>query len=165
MNRGSAADFRPERTSDLSFNEAPIHESGKFDSGPLPAPTCNSGFNEAPIHESGKSEGITMTTHDAYRASMRPRFMNWGSMVFVSMPPAQALASMRPRFMNRGSDPGWAPAKCRLLASMRPRFMNRGSMDVFQEMAVEFYASMRPRFMNRGSARMRRHRRAGTRLQ
>ena len=42
-------------------------------------PPTAAGFNEAPIHESGKSD------HDggrdrAPRASMRPRFMNRGSM-------------------------------------------------------------------------------------
>ena len=53
MNRGSAVRPRMEAPRSAGFNEAPIHESGKFEewealdgSGP--------GFNEAPIHESGK---------------------------------------------------------------------------------------------------------------
>ena len=36
------------------FNEAPIHESGKFDSAESDKVSAL-GFNEAPIHESGKS--------------------------------------------------------------------------------------------------------------
>ena len=53
MNRGSrilrhALEARPR-----SFNEAPIHESGKLDKAArLHGLHCR--FNEAPIHESGK---------------------------------------------------------------------------------------------------------------
>ena len=46
-----------------SFNEAPIHESGKYSlpsSGNAIEPT--SGFNEAPIHESGKYSPLRMST-------------------------------------------------------------------------------------------------------
>ena len=59
------------------FNEAPIHESGKFR-------LCwgrrlrEIGFNEAPIHESGKSIHSRCSI-SAATASMRPRFMNRGS--------------------------------------------------------------------------------------
>ena len=62
-----------------------------------------------------------------YVASMRPRFMNRGSLGIVMPQITNTFASMRPRFMNRGSA---APSsKCQPLrrASMRPRFMNRGS--------------------------------------
>ena len=38
---------------DQRFNEAPIHESGKSDMKPRIGPYWP-GFNEAPIHESGK---------------------------------------------------------------------------------------------------------------
>ena len=60
------------------FNEAPIHESGKFadDSG---RPTATTGFNEAPIHESGKYAGHPGPAGRDRPASMRPRFMNRGS--------------------------------------------------------------------------------------
>ena len=58
MNRGSLL-WMPAAYSPLcSFNEAPIHESGKSDgllNVLLVAATC---FNEAPIHESGKY-GVT----------------------------------------------------------------------------------------------------------
>ena len=39
----------------------------------------------------------------AVRASMRPRFMNRGSLKTGRGDPGVWLASMRPRFMNRGS--------------------------------------------------------------
>ena len=59
-------------------------------------------FNEAPIHESGKSEtGWKPTVLPA--ASMRPRFMNRGSILFYRLMKEIGGASMRPRFMNRGS--------------------------------------------------------------
>ena len=53
MNRGSAAYCFIQSRSDWSFNEAPIHESGKFG---LTADDfeLDGRFNEAPIHESGK---------------------------------------------------------------------------------------------------------------
>ena len=54
MNRGSFARVSPFPELATRFNEAPIHESGKF----LPTGTDGrslDGFNEAPIHESGKS--------------------------------------------------------------------------------------------------------------
>ena len=60
------------------FNEAPIHESGKFRSArawSLRGP-C---FNEAPIHESGKSDARRRERGACAVASMRPRFMNRGS--------------------------------------------------------------------------------------
>ena len=53
MNRGSAAGAGSERWLGAGFNEAPIHESGKW----VKACAANNGivrFNEAPIHESGK---------------------------------------------------------------------------------------------------------------
>ena len=37
------------------FNEAPIHESGKFGETAHRELDSGRGFNEAPIHESGKS--------------------------------------------------------------------------------------------------------------
>ena len=59
--------------------------------------------------------------------SMRPRFMNRGSVVIADPAALLRLPSMRPRFMNRGSwtNPEWVRAW--LDPSMRPRFMNRGS--------------------------------------
>ena len=60
-------------------------------------------FNEAPIHESGKSEGRGGHLRHHCRASMRPRFMNRGSHRHGIQTPRHGEASMRPRFMNRGS--------------------------------------------------------------
>ena len=54
MNRGSA--FRRAKAAArwACFNEAPIHESGKYQHGNQAVDQAR-GFNEAPIHESGKS--------------------------------------------------------------------------------------------------------------
>ena len=53
MNRGSVASNDCEALPRMGFNEAPIHESGKYR---LPAKDDpeEDRFNEAPIHESGK---------------------------------------------------------------------------------------------------------------
>ena len=77
MNRGSAVACERRLESFKSFNEAPIHESGKCPNRKRSKSQC-SRFNEAPIHESGKC----------------PRFLPGE---------CQWIASMRPRFMNRGS--------------------------------------------------------------
>ena len=55
MNRGSRLPPKRNVAALTSFNEAPIHESGKWfaPASSLPDP---SGFNEAPIHESGKCQ-------------------------------------------------------------------------------------------------------------
>ena len=53
MNRGSTSGEPFDEASRPSFNEAPIHESGKSDKS-TQLTTGVSGFNEAPIHESGK---------------------------------------------------------------------------------------------------------------
>ena len=53
MNRGSQGVIHSNQKGLACFNEAPIHESGKYYQLPLDrGPLC--GFNEAPIHESGK---------------------------------------------------------------------------------------------------------------
>ena len=62
------------------------------------------GFNEAPIHESGKYGRRFGRKPAAAWASMRPRFMNRGSAQVVNWKFVAADASMRPRFMNRGSE-------------------------------------------------------------
>ena len=56
MNRGSGLWRDPGIANHWSFNEAPIHESGKSTqrNGSPPSKTR---FNEAPIHESGKLPG------------------------------------------------------------------------------------------------------------
>ena len=78
MNRGSRREPTYVEVRKHSFNEAPIHESGKWISGP--------------------ARGADRS------ASMRPRFMNRGSPKAISAPePTAPAASMRPRFMNRGS--------------------------------------------------------------
>ena len=54
MNRGSTIALSSGAAINVGFNEAPIHESGKYatrDDGR----DGQQGFNEAPIHESGKS--------------------------------------------------------------------------------------------------------------
>ena len=53
MNRGSLVSARLRRLGGSSFNEAPIHESGKCADEGHASPT-DTRFNEAPIHESGK---------------------------------------------------------------------------------------------------------------
>ena len=54
MNRGSRSARGSLAYGCPRFNEAPIHESGKYRRGAAAA-TRGAGFNEAPIHESGKS--------------------------------------------------------------------------------------------------------------
>ena len=53
MNRGSNAPPNGLRQAKVGFNEAPIHESGKFQSW-IGCWAERNRFNEAPIHESGK---------------------------------------------------------------------------------------------------------------
>ena len=77
MNRGSLLRARMRRSAEESFNEAPIHESGKY-------------------------VRICVAAGPAV-ASMRPRFMNRGSDHLAGRARVQSAASMRPRFMNRGS--------------------------------------------------------------
>ena len=103
MNRGSKQQGNLASDHVFSFNEAPIHESGKLSLGfgihqpELPAsmrprfmnrgsrPDSRAatdespGFNEAPIHESGKSRLPRRRDRRRNLASMRPRFMNRGS--------------------------------------------------------------------------------------
>ena len=78
MNRGSRLERRYVVVRALRFNEAPIHESGKF-TGTLRTTAVGEGFNEAPIHESGKYALVTDEPPEGTPASMRPRFMNRGS--------------------------------------------------------------------------------------
>jgi len=53
MNRGSCVIPMTSAASLTGFNEAPIHESGKFQDS-RPRAHRSGRFNEAPIHESGK---------------------------------------------------------------------------------------------------------------
>ena len=53
MNRGSSTGRVRHGLPGRGFNEAPIHESGKFGRS-WPSDPTPSRFNEAPIHESGK---------------------------------------------------------------------------------------------------------------
>ena len=64
MNRGSSSPIRNGANGVKRFNEAPIHESGKFLLIGLPA-LVRICFNEAPIHESGKCErdGVLKSMH------------------------------------------------------------------------------------------------------
>ena len=54
MNRGSKNQQELANLASSSFNEAPIHESGKYDEDSWRQANPALGFNEAPIHESGK---------------------------------------------------------------------------------------------------------------
>ena len=54
MNRGSHRIDRQGAVLRSPFNEAPIHESGKYPAMPA-LRLLDLAFNEAPIHESGKS--------------------------------------------------------------------------------------------------------------
>ena len=56
MNRGSVVEFDLNAVVHDCFNEAPIHESGKYGTA-TDAARREARFNEAPIHESGKSPG------------------------------------------------------------------------------------------------------------
>ena len=67
--------------------------------------TAPPGFNEAPIHESGKWGAGSQSFGRLFPASMRPRFMNRGSQPDHAHRRDRDPASMRPRFMNRGSPP------------------------------------------------------------
>ena len=101
MNRGSSETQPSLASAKCRFNEAPIHESGKW----CPDEQCAIRayrFNEAPIHESGKSRPLAHGRSQLL-ASMRPRFMNRGSRKIHKFHQMADLASMRPRFMNRGS--------------------------------------------------------------
>ena len=82
MNRGSLRWPRAKRSTTCSFNEAPIHESGKSRAARRTCWTTSS-FNEAPIHESGKSLLFDQASVLQFDASMRPRFMNRGSWVIL----------------------------------------------------------------------------------
>ena len=127
MNRGSlfVLDVAQGRPKYPCFNEAPIHESGKFGG------TSGTSGKPGARHESG-SQGMA----DARSASMRPRFMNRGSVRTcgrMGRCQCSGSASMRPRFMNRGSErSAWIGIRPlgQAAASMRPRFMNRGSYRV-----------------------------------
>ena len=93
-------------------------------------------FNEAPIHESGKYQDPFALRVDP-AASMRPRFMNRGSEVLETEDYYEDGASMRPRFMNRGSTITVTTNREDVYASMRPRFMNRGSLVTIREGIVQ----------------------------
>ena len=54
MNRGSITGIYWPARARPSFNEAPIHESGKSAAAKIRDAATEAGFNEAPIHESGK---------------------------------------------------------------------------------------------------------------
>ena len=61
MNRGSHTVGDHPRQRAMRFNEAPIHESGKFRKR-LRCLVPIGRFNEAPIHESGKFRKILLLT-------------------------------------------------------------------------------------------------------
>ena len=151
MNRGSHRPRRLCADSRTGFNEAPIHESGKWQSPPDDQ-ICFCRFNEAPIHESGKCGCPKRRRYASpFRFNEAPIHESGKCQLFRN-DRITLVASMRPRFMNRGSGRLRIPTSSESLASMRPRFMNRGSYD-FKDFKDNWkQASMRPRFMNRGSS-------------
>ena len=62
--------------------------------------------------------------------------MNRGSFVELAADVCLSVASMRPRFMNRGSLSLVLRLPAGRAASMRPRFMNRGSPEFFAQATV-----------------------------
>ena len=79
MNRGSA-DLGPvfEDSIDASMRPRFMNRGSPGGRGRRPAFRLAS-FNEAPIHESGKCAAADKGNAATHRASMRPRFMNRGS--------------------------------------------------------------------------------------
>ena len=140
------------RRSTSAFNEAPIHESGKC-CGKVQQRWVLHPFNEAPIHESGKLHPDVVVRARRIAFNEAPIHES-GKFCLDRIADSLPVPSMRPRFMNRGSMPSintWISAfqpfneapihesgksRCahhRLLGerpvpSMRPRFMNRGSL-------------------------------------
>ena len=82
MNRGSKTCTERCSRRSAGFNEAPIHESGKSQRARYRYVYAHC-FNEAPIHESGKCERTERERESEKSASMRPRFMNRGSLDYV----------------------------------------------------------------------------------
>ena len=85
-----------------SFNEAPIHESGKCGRPDQANPRVCS-FNEAPIHESGKCNFCIMLYWESIRFNEAPIHESGKYVDAELLPKNYSCASMRPRFMNRGS--------------------------------------------------------------
>ena len=65
MNRGSIGRREALSPDQWSFNEAPIHESGKS-SGHDHGARRDRCFNEAPIHESGKYPPLNVLRHPGH---------------------------------------------------------------------------------------------------
>ena len=108
-------------------------------------------FNEAPIHESGKCS-IFSPAMVAISASMRPRFMNRGSYGDDWDHLGWRRASMRPRFMNRGSSARFERHLAGALGFNEAPIHESGkSVGTRVSGRPATAASMRPRFMNRGS--------------
>ena len=103
MNRGSAEPFVGRGRRVGGFNEAPIHESGKFVNTALSEMGIESSFNEAPIHESGKLDLLRGRTSEPHRFNEAPIHESGKFHQPASVQAGGQAASMRPRFMNRGS--------------------------------------------------------------
>ena len=103
MNRGSATLASDVSIRTISFNEAPIHESGKWRYSTMRLDCFISRFNEAPIHESGKSEATAMAAHRGVVRFNEAPIHESGKSCQRESTGALGIASMRPRFMNRGS--------------------------------------------------------------
>ena len=113
MNRGSTIRNTERKPKPSGFNEAPIHESGKYRDRRA-ARRDGSRFNEAPIHESGKFRRTIAAGAVGGSASMRPRFMNRGS--------AWDLTSVPSRFRRFNEAPIHESGKSWDLTSVPSRF-------------------------------------------
>ena len=102
MNRGSMGILRRIREPPGCFNEAPIHESGKWETAMGPRGSSRR-FNEAPIHESGKCREASRDARTGWGFNEAPIHESGKFGVARSSSLDVAPASMRPRFMNRGS--------------------------------------------------------------
>ena len=151
MNRGS----RPMQDSDLGsqsgFNEAPIHESGKYMQA-KPKPTPKPRFNEAPIHESGKSLAVLLPGQHIRLASMRPRFMNRGSWLRTVQLRLRSLRFNEAPIHESGKFAPLADSLSTNTGFNEAPIHESGKLPACPGLtAGALFASMRPRFMNRGS--------------
>ena len=175
MNRGSAHRERSVPSRFGRFNEAPIHESGKYGlraragsrlrRASMRPRFMNRGsavrrssqglaphrFNEAPIHESGKSGSLSSSTYSTCGFNEAPIHES-GKFIARFAVSATRLGFNEAPIHESGKSGRIECGRSQGIdASMRPRFMNRGSPDSISTLCQGGSASMRPRFMNRGS--------------
>ena len=135
------------------FNEAPIHESGKCLLGTLHG-ACPRGFNEAPIHESGKCKWVKLVKQTGKaRFNEAPIHESGKSRRSWRASSRSDSASFNEAPIHESgkstaaSAPGW-DSQCFNEAPIHESGKSTPSGLACQRRCV---ASMRPRFMNRGS--------------